>query len=68
MTFEKKVAVVWQLLGNLQICQDVKGKLQHLTLQMYAPIAELASKLTHALNVNTGQFIPAIQQRFVFHI
>ena len=59
--------MVWQLLGNLQICQDVKGKLQHLTLQMNVQIVMLAFNLIHALNVNIGQSTLAIHQRFVFH-
>ena len=67
LIFNKKVAVVWPLLESHQIYQDVKDKLQHLILQVANRRKQNVHNvlnLTHAQNANTGQFIPAIPQRF----
>merc|ERR1712037_90447 len=57
-----KVVVEWLSLETQLICLVVKGKLQHLTLQMNVQIAMLAFSLIHALNVNIGQSTLVIHQ------
>ena len=69
LIFNKKVVVVWPLLESHQIYQDVKDKLQHLILQVANRRKQNVHNvlnLMHAQNANTGQFIPAIPQRFFF--